>query len=97
MGSVLSGDPDLLLRLARLARLELGSEAARYARDIAEIIAYVERVQQVPVSHQPRTSTITGVQHVLREDTSAPSELAEALLQCAPETARRLVKVPAVL
>jgi len=87
-----------LKHLAQLAHLDLTlREEERYTKDIAEILAYVERVQREPVSHRPPTSTITGVQQVLREDESAPSELAEALLKCAPETERRFVKVPTVL
>ncbi len=90
-------DSRLVPHLARLARIALTpEEAQRYAKEFQEIVAYVEQVGEVPVTAAPLTATITGVAHVVREDAIVPSSLADALVQTAPESERRMVRVPPI-
>lgn len=85
--------------LARLARLGLSaSERVAAEREFARVLEFVGVVEHFQTGAlPPLLATITGVQHVLREDRAEPSLLADALLDAAPETERRMAKVPAVL
>jgi aspartyl-tRNA(Asn)/glutamyl-tRNA(Gln) amidotransferase subunit C len=98
MDHVPKHEEPLVARLARLARIGLtDAEAATYEgqfRDILRFVGEVEHVRTGPLP--PLTATITGVTHILREDTVERSDLAEELLQRAPAAARRFVKVPPV-
>lgn len=81
--------------MAGLAKLALTEdEEKRLASEFQRIAAYVSRVQEIQAPVAPLLTTISGVQHVLRDDMVAPSSLADALLQCAPEAERRHVRVP---
>lgn len=101
-----------VLRVAELARLELDeAEIALFTRQLADILAYAEEVQQAdtsgipPTSHPLTTETLgrrSGANReggVWREDVPAPSLGRDELLGQAPEADRRagLIKVPKVL
>lgn len=60
---------DDVLKLARLARLDLpDEEIARYARELTEILHYVEQLQSVDVSGLESTNQVTGLTNVMRKD-----------------------------
>ena len=89
---------DLVRHLATLSRMELTEdEEIRYAREIDEIVKFVGKISDVKVSSKLLTTTISGVAHVVREDISVDSELADALLDVVPKKEERLVKVPKIL
>lgn len=89
--------PKFVHHLAHLARLKLTEkEEQRLEREFAEIVAYVDQVERVPATFQPLAATITGVQHVLREDAVVPSTLAGALCAQAPDVAEGYVRVPPI-
>lgn len=91
-------DEVLVRRLAQLARIGLSAaEEKKYAQQFKDILRFVGEVENVRTgSLPPLTSTITGVQQVLREDAVVPSTLADTLLRAAPDAAQRMVKVPAI-
>jgi len=89
---------DLVRHLATLSRMELTeSEEVRYAREIDEIVKFVGKISEIKTSPQPLTKTISGIAHVVREDISAESEFADALLEVIPKKEGRMVKVPKIL
>jgi aspartyl-tRNA(Asn)/glutamyl-tRNA(Gln) amidotransferase subunit C len=58
-----------VLKLARLARLELSEEEiAEYQTELSEILQYVEQLQDVDVSGLKPTNQVTGLTNVMRED-----------------------------
>jgi aspartyl-tRNA(Asn)/glutamyl-tRNA(Gln) amidotransferase subunit C len=60
---------DDVLKLARLARLKLSDdEIARYQKELAEILNYVEQLDSVDVSGLEPTSQVTGLTNVTRAD-----------------------------
>ena len=88
----------LVPRIATLARLALtDDEEKRLSVEFPKIVEYVGRVHAVQASAEPLMTTISGVRQVLREDAVTPSPLADALLQCSPETEQRHVRVPPAL
>lgn len=58
-----------VLKLARLARLDLSDEeVAEYAEELSEILQYVEQLQSVDVTGLKPTNQVTGLTNVMRED-----------------------------
>jgi aspartyl-tRNA(Asn)/glutamyl-tRNA(Gln) amidotransferase subunit C len=87
-------------RIAALAQLELTDEEKElFTRQLAEILAYAERVQQIDTSGVPATAHVDAHRHVERDDVVTPSlSLADVLVN-APEANREagLFKVPRVI
>lgn len=89
---------DDVRRLAELARLELSdAEIARLTRELGDILAYAELVQEAetagiaPLSH-PLAGTATP-----RPDVRGPSLDRETVLGQAPDAGAGLFRVPKVL
>jgi aspartyl-tRNA(Asn)/glutamyl-tRNA(Gln) amidotransferase subunit C len=60
---------DDVLKLAQLARLKLSDdEITAYQRELAEILGYVEQLDDVDVSGLEPTSQVTGLTNVSRPD-----------------------------
>ena len=58
-----------VLKLARLARLELSEdEVEQYRHELGEILQYVEKLNDVDVSGLEPTSQVTGLVNVSRDD-----------------------------
>lgn len=61
---------DDVLKLARLARLELSDdEVEAFKNELDEILQYVEQLNDVDVSGLEPTSQVTGLTNVTRTDT----------------------------
>jgi aspartyl-tRNA(Asn)/glutamyl-tRNA(Gln) amidotransferase subunit C len=90
---------DDVARIAALAHLELDpSELDLFARQLGEILAYAEQVQQVDTSGIPPTSAVVTRHTADRADEVRPSLSVEQALANAPEPAldAGLFKVPRV-
>jgi aspartyl-tRNA(Asn)/glutamyl-tRNA(Gln) amidotransferase subunit C len=58
-----------VLKLARLARLELSEdEIEKYRSELTEILQYVEQLQSVDVDGLKPTNQVTGLTNVTRPD-----------------------------
>jgi aspartyl-tRNA(Asn)/glutamyl-tRNA(Gln) amidotransferase subunit C len=89
-----------VLRVADLARLELTEdEIARFTRQLADVLAYAEDVQQADTSGIPPTSHPLANETAWRDDAPVPSLDREESLARAPQADRAagLFKVPKVL
>jgi aspartyl-tRNA(Asn)/glutamyl-tRNA(Gln) amidotransferase subunit C len=87
-------------RIAELARLALSAdERALFARQLADILAYAEQIQQVDTSGVPPTSHAFGGVESMRDDQERPGLPREEALAGAPDAdaAAGLFKVPRVL
>ena len=88
-----------VIRIAQLARLELtGEEVELFTRQLADILAYVEQIQELDTTGVPPTSHVMN-QPIDRADEPRPTLPREEALQNAPEAARQagLFKVPRVM
>lgn len=90
---------DDVLKLAQLARLELSKEEVNnFAKEINEILAFVEKLQAVDVSGLEPTVQVTGLSNVMREDVVKPYQATPGeLLKRAPAREGDLIKVKRVL
>lgn len=87
-------------RLAALARLELSdAEKDLFARQIGDVLAFVEQVRAVDTRDVPPTAHVSAAAPPLREDAVRPSLPPEAVFDQAPDAdaAAGLFKVPRVL
>lgn len=84
-------------RVAALARLALtDDEKGLFARQLAEILAYAELVQEVDTGGVPATSHVLAHES-FREDEARPGLTNDAALANAPEPEAGLFKVPKVI
>lgn len=88
-----------ILKLARLARLELSEdEVEQFTAEIGAILGYIDQLQQADLSGQEPTYQVTGLKDVMRPDTVknyGPGQ--EELLKNLPAREADLIKVKRVL
>ena len=87
-------------RIAALAQLELTEEEKHlFTRQLAEILAYAEQVQQIDTSGVPATAHVDAGARVERDDAIKPSLAVTDVLSNAPDANREagLFKVPRVI
>lgn len=92
--------PDDVDRIAELARLALtADERTLFTRQLADILAYAEQVQEVDTTAVAPTSHPFAVAESLRDDQERPGLPREEALAAAPDADRAagLFKVPRVL
>lgn len=85
--------------VAHLARIELtDAEKQTIAAQLKDILAYVEKLNQLDVSNVEPTAHATPLQNVLRADEARPCGIErEQFLRNAPEHARGLFIVPKIV
>src|SRR3989338_8594419 len=89
---------DQVEHIAKLARLELTEEEkAKMTKELGQILAYVEKLQEVNTDGIEPTAQVTGLENVFRKDEVGdqlgnPADLVAA----APEHERGFVKVKGV-
>jgi aspartyl-tRNA(Asn)/glutamyl-tRNA(Gln) amidotransferase subunit C len=87
---------DEVLRIAKLAHLELSpAEVDRMARDLGQILAYVEQLREVDVDDVPATSHVDDAAIVPRPDDERPSLPQDLALREAPSVDEGGFRVPA--
>jgi len=91
---------DDVRKIAELASLELTEdEIETFTRQLADILAYAEQVQQVDTTGVPPTAYVLGSQPLERADEPQPSLPREAILEAAPDPSptHGLFRVPRVI
>jgi aspartyl-tRNA(Asn)/glutamyl-tRNA(Gln) amidotransferase subunit C len=95
----MSSAPDLDIdHIAKLARLALTpEEKARYATQLGDVLAHIEKLKQVDVSGIEPTAHAFPVVNVWREDKAHPGLAPEDALRNAPAQRDQMVVVPKVV
>lgn len=86
--------------IAELAKLELSDqEIERMARQLSDILAYAERLNQLDTASIAPTASVIPNQNVMRADVVTPSLPRAQVMQNAPDTdaAREFLRVRAIL
>ena len=87
---------DEVLRIAKLSHLSLSApEVERLARDLGQILAYVEQLREVDVTSVPATSHVDDAGIVPRLDEEMPSLPHDLALREAPSVDEGGFRVPA--
>lgn len=86
---------DDVLKLARLARLDLSDEEIEeFSAELSEILQYVEQLQDIDVDGLLPTNQVTGLTNVTRADVIKDyGYAAKDLLENVPQTEGDLIKV----
>ncbi len=84
-----------MLKLARLARLELTDEEIEaYRKELSAILQYVEQIKNTDVTGLQPTTQVTGLTNVTRDDEVQDYGVSpDELLRLAPTTQDRQLKV----
>lgn len=95
----MSGASDLNIDyVAQLARLELTQEEKeRFAKQLGDILSYIEKLKQVDVSHVEPTAHAFPVHNVWREDVAEEALDTSVLERMAPAARNQMVVVPKVV
>jgi aspartyl-tRNA(Asn)/glutamyl-tRNA(Gln) amidotransferase subunit C len=95
----MSAESDLNIDyVANLARLALTpEEKARYARQLGDILHYVEKLKQVDVTGVEPMAHAAPVFNVWREDVAQPGLTVEQALANAPAKRENMIVVPKVV
>ena len=84
--------------VAKLARLEFTEEEKeKFTHQLNEILAYVEKLNELDTSSVAPLSHVIELFNVFREDVARPSSPQEEMLKNAPERTEKFFKVPKVI
>jgi aspartyl-tRNA(Asn)/glutamyl-tRNA(Gln) amidotransferase subunit C len=84
--------------VAELARLQFTeAEKERLRHQLNQILAYMEKLNEIDTTHVEPLSHVAGVSNVFREDSMRPSSPREEILRNAPEKTEKFFKVPKVI
>ncbi|MCI0708347.1 MAG: Asp-tRNA(Asn)/Glu-tRNA(Gln) amidotransferase subunit GatC [Ignavibacteriae bacterium] len=85
-------------KIAALARLEFTpEEKEKFTRQFNDILAYMEKLNQLDTSNVEPLSHVIELKNVLREDVVKPGLTQEQALQNAPAKDDKFFKVPKVI
>ena len=87
-----------VLKVAKLARLELGVEEVElYTSQLEKILGYIEELEKVETTNVPPTTRAVEVVNVVREDFVVKTQIREELLEQAPNREGNFYRVPKIL
>lgn len=91
-------DQAAILKIAKLARLELNDDEAKsLEKDLSDIINYVNKLSEVNTSGVKATTQVHNLVNIFREDISRKSYTSEEIENIAPDFAGSGFRVPKVL
>lgn len=93
-------DEAQIRHLAQLARIELtAEEIAAFQKDIAEILSYVDTLEEIVAGKDATAPAVGPVANVMREDkvTTPAGTYDDTLLAAMPETDNRYLIVKQIL
>lgn len=84
--------------VARLARLQLSdTELERLREQLDAILAYIDKLKELPIEGVEPTSHAVPLVNVMRDDEVRPGVPREAMLANAPDRAGEFVRVPRII
>ncbi len=89
---------DIVRYVARLARIKLDkSEVALFARQLDEILGYIDKLKKLDIKEIPPTSHVLPLKNVFRKDEVRPSIQKETALKNAPQRKGDFFVVPKII
>lgn len=84
--------------VALLANLQISQEEEeKFEKQLSDVLSYIDKLQKVDTDGVPETSQTTGLENVMREDTTAPSLSQDEALSNAKNKHNGLFKVKGIL
>ena len=88
---------DLVNQVTRLSRLRIPeADILKYQKDLEEILDYFSILEKVETNNIEPIAQITNLQNIQREDEVEKSDLAEELIENAPNNDKKFIKVKQV-
>ncbi|MBI4411367.1 MAG: Asp-tRNA(Asn)/Glu-tRNA(Gln) amidotransferase subunit GatC [Deltaproteobacteria bacterium] len=85
-------------KIAKLAKLSLDEkETERFAREMTDILQYVEKLNKLDLKDIEATSHAVSVTNVFREDEAKQSPVRDKALEQAPSAEQNMFRVPRVI
>lgn len=85
-------------RIAALSRLAItDDEAEAYQHDLAKVLGYIDRLRRLDLSGVEPLVNVGDVRDRTRADEPGPTLPTRVLLDMAPESFERFVRIPTVL
>ena len=89
---------EAIVKLGRLARLEVGKEEAeRLSNQLSEILDYVKQLDRYDVSNVSPMSHVHGSTNVFREDGVEALMSAEVVREIAPDASGNFFRTPIIV
>ena len=90
---------DEVKKLAKLSAISLTDDDIKeFQKQIAEILQYVEQLQDIDTEGVKPTTQVTNLKNVMRKDEIAKQQISsKELLKNVPEMEGDLIKVPKIL
>ena len=74
---------DLVLKIAKLARIRLDDSAAeKFTEQLGAIVGFVEKLNSVDTAGVAETNQVNGMENVLRDDEIAEFPEMQKLIEC---------------
>ncbi|HTY45651.1 MAG TPA: Asp-tRNA(Asn)/Glu-tRNA(Gln) amidotransferase subunit GatC [Patescibacteria group bacterium] len=84
--------------VAHLSRIDLSpEELEKFSGQLAQIVAFIDKLKQLDVEHVSPTSHILPIQNVLRQDVPGQSLPVAQVLADAPKQQDNLFAVPKII
>ncbi len=92
-------DKKIVQHVALLSRLRLNEEElALYSRQLASILSYIDKLNQLDTKDTPPTShAIPALKNVFRKDVPRPSLKPDDVLRNAPDKKEDFFRIPKVI
>ena len=91
-------DQEGIIKLGRLARLEVGpEEAARLSSQLSEILGYVKQLDKFDVANIAATSHVHGSYNVFADDEVTQLMDSDTVKSIAPDSSGRFIRVPIII
>ncbi len=84
--------------VAKLSRIELSdAEVGKFRGQLSKILQYIDKINEIDTEDVEPTWQVTGLKNVLREDRVDDCNCSDELIEAAPESEGRQIKVKSVL
>ncbi len=91
-------DENQILKVAKLARLELGDdEKKEFSKQLNDIIEYVEKINEMDTDNVSSADYIGDLKNVFRKDEVQPSIDPKEIEKVAPEFSEGHIVVPKII
>jgi aspartyl-tRNA(Asn)/glutamyl-tRNA(Gln) amidotransferase subunit C len=91
-------DASEVRKIASLARLDVqGEEVESLKGDLNEILAYIEKLNEIQTDDVEPLSHVHGAQNIFRTDESEDSPVREEILKNVPDRSGSFIRVPLII
>ncbi len=91
-------DRDTILKVSKLARLELkDEEIAEFSGQLSDILSYVEKINELDTDTVKPSDHIVDLKNVFRDDETGPSIKPEEIEKMAPQFEGGHIIVPKII